>query len=149
MHNFLPTYPYGLISMIPAETDLAQYPMLKSKIETDGEFFFDAEGNKKTASEYKPVAEAAVREASLKMPVRVEGDAAWSAVRLDPTHIRVLLLDSGYVDPADRNATIIAQTVNAVCCRDILSGEEIEIVDGKMAAVVPMGSLRILDIKHD
>jgi lambda-carrageenase len=147
--NFLPTLPYGLVTMIPDNTDLSRYPMFKNKITTNGEFWFDAEGKQHDAVEYKPVVEQALKEAAAQLPVRVEGDAAWSAVRVSPRHIRVLLLDSGYIDPADRDASIIPQTIKAIGCRDILSGEKIHLKDGKFSLRVPMGSLRICDIEHE
>lgn len=73
----------------------------------------------------------------------------WSVVRLDPTHIRVTLIDPGYVDPADREADVVLQHVDGVRCIDILSGEELAISDGAIHARAPAGILRILDIQHN
>ena len=67
----------------------------------------------------------------------------WSVVRLDPTHIRVTLIDPGYVDPADREADVVLQHVDGVRCIDILSGEELAISDGAIHARAPgLGSSR-------
>jgi lambda-carrageenase len=64
-------------------------------------------------------------------------------------HVRVLLIDSGYLDPADRNAKIIVQNLKARECRDILSQEVMPIQEKTINLVVPMGSLRLFDIEHE
>ena len=148
MLNFLPKFPYGLVCMIPDETDLAQCPPFQRKITTDGEFFYDEEGRKRLAPDYKPVVEQALAQAAEGLPLRVEGDVAWSAARLDSTHVRVTLLDSGYIDPADRSAEIVLQRLEGLSCRDILSGEELPIREERIALTVPAGVFRILDIEH-
>ena len=69
---------------------------------TDGQFFYDAQGAKRTAKDYRPVMVKELEAAAARLPVRVQGDVSWTVVRLDPAHVRVLLIDPGYLDPADR-----------------------------------------------
>ncbi len=148
MLNFLPTNPYGLIAMIPAETDLSESTFFKTMLRTDGEVFYGSDGKSISAEVYKPTAEALLKEAAKRLPIRVEGEVAWSVVRLDPFHVRVVLIDSGYTDPADRKARIIIQNLEDVRCRDILSGENVPVVDGAISLTVPAAILRIVDIHH-
>ena len=78
---------------------------------------------------------------------RRDDDVAWTATRIDPSHVRVVLIDSGYLDPADRVAEV---SVNAdvVSATDILSEEDIEARDNTLTVPVPMGILRVIDIEH-
>jgi len=87
-------------------------------------------------------------ESAARLPVLVSGDAHWSVVRLDPNHIRVTLIDPGYLDPADRNAEIVLQHINGVRCIDILSGRQLPLKNGRIHVTIPMGTLRIVDIEH-
>jgi len=89
-----------------------------------------------------------LREAAARLPVRVAGPAHWSVVRLDPTHVRVTLIDPGYLDPADRDVEIIPQHLTAVAATDILSGETLDARTGRIALRIPAGTLRIVDLAH-
>ena len=148
MLNFLPTNPYGMIVTVPVETDLNATPHITTMLETDGEVFFDEEGRAVTAPDFKPHAEEALRKGAARLPVLVRGEVAWTVVRLDPVHVRVTLIDSGYINPADRKAEIILQHIKGVSCIDILSGESLKLTSGAVRLTVPAGSLRVIDITH-
>ena len=147
--NFLPTNPYGLVASIPADTKLEQHSLFKSMLVTDGQFFYDERGNAVSAVDFRPRALEALQASATRLAVRVHGDVAWSVTRLDPTHIRVTLIDPGYVSPADRQAKVAVQHLRALECRDILSGESLPIVQESIALTVPAGILRIVDITHE
>ncbi|OPZ06615.1 MAG: Lambda-carrageenase precursor [candidate division BRC1 bacterium ADurb.BinA364] len=149
MLNFLPPTPYGMVCMIPDETDLSLNPPFRNKLRTDGEYYYDETGAKRAADEYRPAVEQALRAAASRLPVVVEGEVASSVVRLDKNHVRVALFDSGYLDPADREAVVALQGLKAKWCRDILAGDALGIEGGKIRLTVPMGSMRILDIEHE
>jgi hypothetical protein len=142
MCNFIPQMPYGLVAIVPDNADV------RSKISTDGQYFYDERGARHTAAEYQPRVEQALREAAARLPLIVRGTVHWSAARVDPAHVRVTLIDPGYLDPDDRDARIVFQHLDAVSCTDILTGEKLPIVGGTVSARVPMGSVRILDIEH-
>jgi hypothetical protein len=147
MCNYLPTAPYGLVPVLPDDFDI-KGTRFHRKISTDGQYFYDASGKRIAAAAYRPVVERLLRESAGRLPVRVSGDAHWSVVRLDPTHVRITLIDSGYLNPADREADIILQHLNGVQCTDILSGEIVPVTDGLIHVKVPMGTLRIVDVEH-
>jgi hypothetical protein len=147
--NFLPVAPHGLVTIIPDDTDLAGHPRFKRKFSTNGQSFFDAQGKKHGAVAHAPVVAQAIQEAAKDLPVRVQGEVHWSVTRLDTNHVRVVLIDPGYVDPADRDAQIVLQHLAGQTCKDILSGETLPIVDMRIRVKVPAGILRVLDIRHD
>ncbi len=142
--NFLPETPYGLVPIVP-EGAAGKF---RPSFTTDGEFFYDAAGARRTAPEYRNVVENALRQSAAELPVLVRGQVHWSAVRLDDAHIRLTLVDPGYLQPGDREAEIVFQKLRASGCADILSGEKLNIQDGRVRVTVPMGSLRILDAVH-
>lgn len=148
MLNFLPTNPYGLIAMVPANTNLAASPFFRSMLVTDGEVFYNERGQAVSAADYKPSALAALEASAAKLPVRVYGEVAWTVVRLDPNHVRVTLIDSGYLSPADREAKIVLQHLDGTGCRDILSGETLPLAESTISMTVPAGVLRVVDIAH-
>ena len=145
--NFLPETPYGLVTMIPDDTRL-EGTRFQRKFTTDGQYFYDSNGARKTAPEYKSTVEGALRKAALSLPVSVEGEVHWSAVRLDGHHIRVTLVDPGYYVPADRDAKIVVGHLIASSFTDILSREKLPVRAGKVPLRIPAGSVRIVDITH-
>ncbi len=143
--NFLPQLPYGLVPIIPARA--AKSGRFQQTIATDGEFFFDGHGAKHLAREYRPEVEKALKAAASRLPMRVEGPAHWSAARLDARHIRLTLIDPGYLDPAARQVEIVFQHFAPTKCRDILSGEPLRARDGRLAVTIPAGTFRIIDFE--
>lgn len=148
MTNFISRSPYGNLTMIPADTDLAPFPQFRRKLLTDGRYWYDDAGKRHTAAEYKPVVLQALEEAAARLLIRVTGDVAWVALRLDASHIRVVLIDPGYLDPAQRQAVIRFQHVAPVQVRDILSGDTLPLKTNGVAVTVPMGTVRIIDVTH-
>ncbi|TWU31566.1 hypothetical protein [Novipirellula artificiosorum] len=146
MLNSLLTNPYGLIASVPADIDLSEHSRFREKLVTDGEFFYNKHCRSVSAREYKETAVAALERSATRLPIRVEGDVAWVVSRINKTHIRITLIDPGYVSPADRDATIVLQHVQGASCRDILSGKSLPITQGRISLTVPAGVLRIVDI---
>ena len=148
MLNFLPKYPYGLIAIVPDETDIKKSPIFQEKISTDGQYFYDEKGLKHEAAEYKPIMLEKLKTASEKLLISVKGNAAWSVVRIDQTHVRVTLVDPGYTDPNDREVDVVLQHLNAISCTDILSSEKLAIKNKSIKVHIPAGVFRVLDIEH-
>jgi len=147
MCNFLPDLPHGIVAIVPDDSSLTD-SRFNVKFTTDGRYFYDENGSRREAAEYRQVLETALQEASERLPVRVTGDVHWSVVRIDPAHVRVILVDPGYLTPADRDAEILLQNLDGTNCVDILSGENLPIEDNRIRVHVPMGIARIVDITH-
>jgi len=81
------------------------------------------------------------------MFINVRGKVAWTATRIDPSYVRLVLIDSGHLDPADRVAegAVNADVVSAI---DILKGERLEVRNNMFTVTVPMGIPRVIDIEH-
>jgi hypothetical protein len=148
MLNFLPKYPYGIIPIVPDNIDLAKFPRFKEKVTTDGEYFYTPENIQRGSSDYKPTMLEKLDQSAARLPILVEGDVGWSAVRFDSLHVRVTLVDPGYTDPAEREATVVLQHLTGLKCTDILSGEELQITNNKIQLTIPAGVFRIIDIEN-
>jgi hypothetical protein len=145
--NFVPKNPYGLVPIVPDENSVGEIPGIEKKITTDGEVWYDEQGKKRSAAEYAPIIEKTLQKASEKLFCKVTGDVAWTATRLDKSHIRLVLIDPGYLDPADRKAqiSIVAKMLSGT---DILSREKLKVKSNSILITIPMGVLRIIDIEH-
>lgn len=146
--NFLPKNPYGLIPIVPDTFNLENYPGFYKRISTDGKYFYDQAGKLYSPSEYKPEALRLLKEGADRLPVRVTGDVAWSVIRMDSTHVRVILIDPGYVNPRQRNAEIHLQHIDGKAAEDILKREKLDIEKGSIKLTIPAGVFRIVDITH-
>jgi hypothetical protein len=145
--NFLPEFPFGLVPLLPAST--AAGGRFRRTITTDGERFFDEAGRPRSAAEYRPEVERALREAADRLPVRVSGPAHSAVVRLDDRHLRVTLIDPGYLDPAERRVELRFQGIRPVACVDLLGGQALAPVGDALAVTIPAGTLRIIDLTLD
>lgn len=143
--NFLPELPYGLVPIIPARA--AATERFRQTLVTDGEVFWDAQGGKRTAVEHRPEVEKALRAAAARLPLIVTGPAHWSAAALDARHLRVTLIDPGYLDPAARSVEIVFQHLTPKRCTDILSGETLTPRGQRLAVTIPAGVFRIIDLE--
>lgn len=146
MLNFLPKNPYGFVPFVSDDFDLANHQRFTRKFTTDGEFFYDKTGQKHTAEEYRNIVENELKKSALRLPVRVEGDVAWNVVRIDSKHLRIYLIDSGYIDPAERKAKVFIQTTDATSAYDILNKKEIPVKDKSFEVTVPAATFRIIDL---
>jgi len=147
MCNFLPPAPYGLVPIVPKDVKI-DTTRFRTKIPTDGRYYYNVEGNRFSAEMHQPVVERLLKESAARLPIHVSGYVHWSAVRLDAAHVRMTLIDPGYLDPADRQAEIVLQHLKGVRCTDILSGQSLPLKDDRIQITVPMGTLRIVDIEH-
>lgn len=145
--NFLPTFPHGFVAIVPDPARIADLPGISSLRITDGESWFDDAGQCHAAIDYAPQVEETLRAASAQLFVHVRGQVAWTATRLDPDHVRLVLIDAGYLDPADRTAEVVVRA-EVVSATDILSRQTLAVRQNALTVTVPMGILRVIDFEH-
>ncbi|MHB8902156.1 MAG: outer membrane protein assembly factor BamB family protein, partial [Thermoguttaceae bacterium] len=97
--NFLAPGAFGMVAIVPADTPIGPGSHFRQILKTDGQSWYDDRGERRDAAAYKSTVLAALQSAAERLPVRVEGRVHWSVVRLDPTHVRITLVDPGYLDP--------------------------------------------------
>lgn len=144
--NFVPEMPNGMVPIAPssnaAQLDKAGVPY------TMGNLKHGWDGDKAVpAKDFGKKILAAAETGAKQMPIVVKG-AAWAAVRLDETHIRLIIMDQGYIDPQEREASIVFQNKTPQSALDILSKEVISIKENKAKITIPAGSIRFIDIAY-
>lgn len=163
--NFLPPYENGLVLITPpqhgvfADRDAPRgelvdhlHPMYRNILRefiTDGRDYLSEDGKERwPADEYYRRVEAEIRDAATKLPLSVSGSVAWACAQTSPVHLRLTLIDSGYVNPSDKIATVAFHTVKPKRVVDLLSNDTIEVSDAQAVKVtVPCGLFRFIDIE--
>ncbi|QVY65585.1 PQQ-like beta-propeller repeat protein [Polaribacter sp. Q13] len=144
--NYMPETPFGMVPVAPIEF---KNELLKKKIP------FSISNGKKgffknqfvSAKEFAPELKRIVETGAKDLPILVKG-AAWSAIKIDENHTRIILLDQGYIEPQDREVTITFQNRNPNFVEDILSKENLKISKNQINLKVPAGSLRFIDVTY-
>ncbi len=144
--NYIPELPNGMVPIAPSE---AHKQLQKAQVPyflTDGKHGVVA-GKKVAANTFKKHMDNTLSQGVKKLPIVVEG-AAWSVIKLDENHSRIVLIDQGYVEPQDRNVTIRFQNRHAKTAVDILSKQALNIEKQQLKLTVPAGSMRFIDIAY-
>lgn len=163
--HFIPPYPNGLVLITPpqqgtfADKDAPRgaltdhlHPIYKNIMKefiTDGRNYISADGKKTfAADEYYRTVEAEIEKAAARLPLTVSGGGAWVAAQSSPTHLRLTLIDSGYINPKARIATVQFHTVKPIKIVDLLSDAVFSTSDPSSVKIdVPCGLFRFIDIE--
>ncbi|VGO17426.1 Lambda-carrageenase [Pontiella desulfatans] len=163
--NYLPPYPNGIVMMTPPQTGtfadpsaprgkLADHlhPMYKGILKeyiTDGRNYISADGTQTfKADEYYKTIETDIIDGAKHLPVTVSGDVAWVCAQTSPTHLRLTLIDGGYIDPSAKTATVKLQNIKATKMTDLLSKETFDLSDPSAIKVgIDCGLFRFIDIE--
>ena len=82
------------------------------------------------------------------LPVTVSGDnVAWAVAQSSPKHLRLTIIDGGYINPNDRTATVTFNTVQPVKMIDILNNKSFDISGLSTSVAIPCGMFRFIDIE--
>jgi hypothetical protein len=144
--NYMPEIPNGMVPIAPIESakELSKknipFSISNSKKGFSNDEFISA---KKYASELKTIVETGAK----RLPILVKG-AAWSAIKIDDNHTRIILMDSGYIEPQERAVTITFQNRKPKYVKDILSDEHLKVTKNLINTTVPAGSLRFIDVTY-
>ena len=163
--NFLPPYENGVVLITPPQrgafADLNPprgamtdhlHPMYKGIMKeyiTDGRYYYSSDGKHRYAADDTYLAiEADIKRSAKRLPLTVSGEVAWVTAQTSPTHLRLTLIDSGYINPNARTATVTFHTVNPVKMVDLLDGKEFDIAHPPSVPIdVPCGMFRFIDIE--
>ena len=82
------------------------------------------------------------------MPLTVSGEVAWVVAQTSPTHLRLTLIDGGYINPSDKTATVTFHTVKPTKMTDLLSKETFALAHPSAVTVnIHCGLFRFIDIE--
>ena len=116
---------------------------------TDGRYYYSADGKQRyEANEYYRIIEDAIQNSAKLLPLTVSGDVAWVAAQTAPNHLRGTLVDSGYINPKARIATMHFHVVKPLKVIDILRKKSLNFTDPSAVEIdVPCGMFRFIDVQ--
>ncbi|MEM9894751.1 MAG: hypothetical protein AAF789_00150 [Bacteroidota bacterium] len=158
--EFIPPYPHGMVLTTPPDdpssprgviTDHLHpiYDDIVEEVFWDGRNYYSDinKSNPKGAVEYGSEIANRIKSAAEKLPLSVEGRVGWVAAHSAPNHIRLSLIDGGYVNPDKRNVKVTFNTVNVKKIINLINGESIPVVNKEAMVKVPVGLFTFLDIE--
>ncbi|WP_281990622.1 hypothetical protein [Aquimarina aggregata] len=144
--NYMPELPYGMVPIGPIES--------KMELEKKGIPYFVSNAkqgyigeNKVAADKFGKTIKETVFSGGRALNVLVQG-VSWSAIKIDDTHTRLILIDQGYIDPQNRNSIITFQNKEPKWATDILSNEKLKINKKTIKISIPAGSVRFIDLEY-
>lgn len=163
--EFLPTYPNGIVMITPpqhgvfADKNVPRgkmidklHPLYKGIMKeyiTDGKDYYSSDGTEKYNPDnyYKNIKES-IKKASKKIPITVNGKVAWVVAQSSAKHLRLTLVDGGYINPDDRIAKIKFNNIEVKSITDLLSREKFKADDsGNLEIHIACGMFRFLDVE--
>lgn len=163
--NFIPPFPRGQILITPpqegvfADTDAPRgsmcdrlHPLYKNILReyiTNGRSYISSDGSVTNAADlFYTTIDDDIDVGVRQLPVSVSGDdVAWVCAQTDPYHLRLTLVDSGYLDPKERTALVSFNTVTPVQIKDLLDGTTWSAGGSSVSIEVPLGLFRFIDIE--
>jgi len=163
--NYLPPYENGLVLITPVQNGafaakdpprgaMSDYlhPLYKNIMKeyvTDGRHYYSADGKKEyAADEYYKTIEADIKKSAKLLPLTVSGDVAWVAAQASANHLRLTVIDSGYINPKARTAIVKFHTVKPLKMFDLLDKKSFNITDPYAVKIdIPCGMFRFIDIE--
>ncbi|MDZ8119157.1 hypothetical protein P9H32_11030 [Pontiella sp. NLcol2] len=161
--NFLAPYPNGMVLITPPQKGVFSdpdaprgkladhlHPMYENLLEeyvTNGRNYFSSDGKETfSADHYAETVKTQIEAGAEKMPLTVSGDVAWVVAQTAPNHLRLTLIDGGYLNPSEKTAHLKFHTVSPLKITDLLSGETF--TPEKVTEIdVPCGLFRFIDIE--
>lgn len=162
--NFLPTYKNGMVLITPPQkgtfadkdairgklTDYLHpfYKNIMKEYYTDGHHYYSSDGNQTYAADtYYKTIESDIKDSASKLPITVSGDVAWVVAQTSPTHLRLTIIDNGYINPDDRNASVSFNNIEPKKIVDLLDGKTFSPSNSMINVDIPSGAFRFLDIE--
>ncbi|WP_066627006.1 PQQ-binding-like beta-propeller repeat protein [Labilibacter marinus] len=163
--NFLANYSHGMVLLTAPQNGVFAdekavrgaladhlhplYKNISKEYLTDGRYYYSSDGKQKyAADEYYKTIQKEIESSAKQIPITVKGNVAWVAAESSPNHIRLTLIDGGYINPDDRDVFVSFHTIKPVVVKDILSGEPFEVSNARELKIsIPCGSFRFIDVE--
>ncbi|MEN8703382.1 MAG: hypothetical protein ABF286_04380 [Polaribacter sp.] len=163
--NFIPKYNNGMVLItapqngVFADKEAVRKPLVENihpwyknilkEYHTDGKNYMSADGNETyKPKEYYKVIENQIKESAALIPVTVSGDVGWVVAQISPKHLRLTLVQNGYINPNKAIATVKINNIKVDKIQDILNKEEFKVnANSEIEIKIPLGGFRFIDIE--
>jgi len=139
---FVPATPYGLVPIVPSHFNLDEVPHITSWLHTDGTYLWEEGGSKLQGKEAAELVKSKFEVAAQDLPFRARGNVFCQILKKDDQNYRIVLIDPGWINPADHSVRIDGQLEGNWSLTDVLSGEQVKFED---ELIVPAGAFRMID----
>lgn len=143
--NIVTTAPHGFVCVVPGDNPQTA-GRWTSVWATDGDRLMKG-GETVPLANARAMLAAELAAGAKAFPFRVEGHIFHQIIEHAPGHFVVVLVDPGWLDPADREVRIVADSGNWMF-NDRLSGEALGELRQPITVRVPAGVFRILDARR-
>ncbi|WP_211344291.1 PQQ-binding-like beta-propeller repeat protein [Flavivirga rizhaonensis] len=162
--NFLAPYENGLVLITPPQEGVFAdknnkrgslqhnlHPIYKGNMTeyiTDGRNYYSTDGKQTyKADEYYKIIEKEIKEKANLLPITVTGDVAWVVSQISPKHLRLTLIDNGYINPEKSTAKVRFNGIITKNIADILNKEVFKVKENTVDIKIPLGGFRFIDIE--
>lgn len=163
--NFIPSYNNGMVLITPvqngyfAKIDVPRgkltdhlhpiYKDIMTEFITDGRNYYSADSSKIYQPEiYFDTLKTAIEEKATLLPLTVSGDVGWVVAQTDKRHLRLTIIDGGWINPSDKTVSVSFHTVSPIRMKDILDNTTFDISNPSDVSVdIPCGMFRFIDIE--
>ncbi len=144
--NLAVTAPHGFVCVLPGgqTKDRGRWG---SRWTTDGDNVAKGDRTMPLADVRTAIA-SDLNAAARAFPFRVEGHVFHQIIEQSPDFMVVVLIDPGWLDPAERDVTIIANVPGDWTVSDRLTHEPLGDLGRPVSLQVPAGVFRLLDIRR-
>ncbi|MEW6354809.1 MAG: hypothetical protein AB1696_00670 [Planctomycetota bacterium] len=140
------TTPHGFVCIIPGSAPRKDGPW-SSVWTTDGDSL-SKDGQNHSLEEARKLILADLAEGEKRLSFHVEGRVFHQVVEQAPDHYLVVLIDSGWLDPADRLVKLSARIAGRWSVTDRLNKQPIGLLNNDFSITLPAGTLQILELQQ-
>jgi hypothetical protein len=143
----LPATPYGLVAFVPEFADLNDVAGVNNWWHTDGIYVWKEGGRKITGNEAAKALKTDFEKAAEQLPFRQMNEPVFmQIIRVQEGHYRLVLVDPGWINPAERMVDIKIQIEGTYRAENILDKQNYNISDGQFSVRVPAGLFSVIDV---
>lgn len=139
------TTPHGFVALLPGATPRSDGPW-KTIWTTDGDNL-SRDGKTFTLADARTALTADLAEGAKQFPFAVTGHVFHQVIEVSARRYVIALVDSGWLDPADRDVKLTAQLPGNWQVTDRLTGNPMGPMNDGLALTVPSGTLRLLEVR--
>jgi|GEM_PF-1078737 len=125
------------------------YSNIMKEYVTDGRHYLAADSDATFAAngERFEQIKADIKTHANRLPITVTGDVGWVVAQSGPKHLRLTIVDTGYINPKPRTAKVRFQSVTPITIRDVLDNELFTATDNVVDIPIPLGSFRFIEVE--
>jgi hypothetical protein len=143
----VPATPYGHVLMLPCHFETDSIETVQRWWHTDGIYLWSPGGSKMKGHEAGRALRDSLQQARQSLPVQSTGQSVYhQVIRMQQGRYRLIAVDPGWLDPADRGAAFTINMDGNWQAVDLLGGQTLPVDQGRLDLPVPAGAFRIVDL---